>query len=108
MANETSIKRYTLEEIRAKRDRGEDRTDWNRLDRMTEAELEASIATDPDWKDIPEDWYKDAIPVTPAPKQLLSLRLDADIIAWFRAQGPGYQTRMNAVLRTYMAAITRR
>ena len=67
MANETSIKRYTLEEIRAKRDRGEDRTDWNRLDRMTEAELEASIATDPDWKDIPEDWYKDAIPVTPAP-----------------------------------------
>ena len=108
MANETSIKRYTLEEIRAKRDRGEDRTDWNRLDRMTEAELEASIATDPDWTDIPEDWYKDAIPVTPAPKQLLSLRLDADIIAWFRAQGPGYQTRMNAVLRTYMAAITRR
>ena len=108
MANETSIKRYTLEEIRAKRDRGEDRTDWNRLDRMTEAELEASIATDPDWKDIPEDWYKDAIPVTPAPKQLLSLRLDADVIAWFRAQGPRYQTRMNAVLRTYMTAITRR
>lgn len=108
MANESSIKRYTLEEIRAKRDRGEDRTDWNRLGRMTEAELEAAIASDPDWKDIPEDWCKDAIPVTPAPKQLLSLRLDADVIAWFRAQGPRYQTRMNAVLRTYMTAITRR
>lgn len=108
MANENNIKRYTIEEIRALRGRGEDRTDWNRVNRMTEAELEASIASDPDWKGIPEDWYKNAVPVTPAPKQLLSLRLDADIIAWFRAQGPGYQTRRNAVLRTYMAAITRR
>jgi len=106
MANESNIKRYTLEQARAMRDRGEDRTDWHRLATMTEAELEAAIASDPDWKDIPEDWYKHAIPVTP--KQLLSLRLDSDIVAWFRAQGPGYQTRMNAVLRAYMAAATRR
>lgn len=108
MSNEPDIKRYSIEQIRALRAAGASRTDWDRLDRMTEAELEAAIATDPDWKDIPKDWYKNAIPVPPAPKQLLSLRLDADIIAWFRAQGPGYQTRMNAVLRTYMAAITRR
>lgn len=107
MANESSIKRYTPEEIRAMRERGESLTDWNRVDTMTEAELEAAIASDPDWKDIPADWYKDAVLVTPAPKQLLSLRLDADIIAWFRAQGPGYQTRMNAVLRAYMAAAAR-
>jgi uncharacterized protein (DUF4415 family) len=103
MANEPKIKRYTAAEIQAMRDHGEDRTDWHRLDTMTEAELEAAIASDPDWKDIPEDWYKEAVLVTP-PKQLLSLRLDADIVAWFRAQGPGYQTRMNAVRRAYMAA----
>lgn len=107
MANDYNVRRYNIEEIRALRGRGEDRSDWNRLDSMTEAEQESSISSDPDWKGIPEDWYKNAVPVTPPP-QLLSLRLDANIIAWFRAQGPGYQTRMNAVLRTYMTAITRR
>jgi uncharacterized protein (DUF4415 family) len=38
------------------------------------------------------------------PKSLLSLRIDADVIAWFKAQGPGYQSRMNALLRAYMEA----
>jgi uncharacterized protein (DUF4415 family) len=37
-------------------------------------------------------------------KALLSLRIDADVIEWFRAQGPGYQSRMNALLRAYMEA----
>lgn len=37
-------------------------------------------------------------------KMLLSLRIDEDVIAWFRAQGPGYQSRMNALLRAYMEA----
>ena len=35
-------------------------------------------------------------------KMLLSLRIDRDVLEWFRAQGPGYQTRMHAVLRAYM------
>ena len=38
------------------------------------------------------------------PKALLSLRIDADVIEWFKAQGPGYQSRMNALLRAYMEA----
>lgn len=37
-------------------------------------------------------------------KALLSLRIDADVIEWFRAQGAGYQSRMNALLRAYMEA----
>lgn len=41
----------------------------------------------------------------PVPKKaLLSLRIDADVIEWFRAQGAGYQSRMNALLRAYMEA----
>jgi len=36
-------------------------------------------------------------------KQLLSLRLDADVVRWFKAQGEGYQTRINAALRAYVA-----
>jgi len=102
VANEEDIRRYSIDEIRAMRARGESRTDWERIRTMTEEELEASIASDPDWKDIPKDWYLSAKLVEPVGKKLLSLRLDSDIIAWFRQQGPGYQTRMNAVLRAYM------
>ena len=40
----------------------------------------------------------------PPTKTLLSLRIDADVIEWFRAQGKGYQSRMNALLRAYMEA----
>lgn len=41
----------------------------------------------------------------PLPKKaLLSLRIDSDVIAWFRSQGAGYQSRMNALLRAYMEA----
>jgi uncharacterized protein (DUF4415 family) len=36
------------------------------------------------------------------PKTAISLRLDADVLAWFKAGGPGYQTRINAVLRAFM------
>jgi uncharacterized protein (DUF4415 family) len=38
------------------------------------------------------------------PKESVSLRVDADVLAWFKAQGPGYQTRMNAVLRAFKEA----
>ncbi|MBV1797286.1 BrnA antitoxin family protein [Siccirubricoccus sp. G192] len=98
------IKQYTAEELRDMVARGETETDWARVDAMTEAELEAAIASDPDWRDVPRDWWKDAVPVSPGAKRLLSLRLDPDVVEWFRAQGPGYQTRMNAVLRAYMKA----
>jgi uncharacterized protein (DUF4415 family) len=40
----------------------------------------------------------------PATKTLLSLRVDSDVVEWFRAQGRGYQSRMNALLRAYMQA----
>ena len=41
--------------------------------------------------------------VKPAPKRAISLRIDQDVLDWFRAGGPRYQTRMNAVLRSYMS-----
>jgi len=41
----------------------------------------------------------------PVPKKaLMSLRIDSDVIEWFKSQGSGYQTRMNALLRAYMEA----
>jgi len=94
------IRRYTADELRAMIARGEDRTDWARVDAKTEEELEQDIASDPDWKDIPKDWYLNAVPVRP--KKLLSLRLDTDLVEWFKQQGPGYQTRINAALRAFV------
>jgi len=57
-----SITSYTAEEIETMIARGQDRTDWARIDAMTEEELEAAIASDPDWRDVPRDWHKDARP----------------------------------------------
>jgi uncharacterized protein (DUF4415 family) len=46
--------------------------------------------------------------VVPPPKEAISLRVDEDVLKWFRDQGPRYQTHMNAVLRSYMDAVRRR
>jgi len=81
-----------------------DLTDWARLDAMTEEEIERNAADDPDnppWTD--EDW-KNARVVWPQGKAPVTLRLDKDIIAWFKARGRGYQTRINAVLRAFVEA----
>ena len=102
MSNE-DIRRYTADEIREMIQRGEDRTDWARIDAMTEAELEQAIASDPDWADIPENWYEQAEAVIPK-KVPVSIRLDADVTEYFRSTGKGWQTRVNAVLRAYKEA----
>jgi len=105
--SDDNTRRYTLEEIRAMRARGEDRTDWARVDALTEDELEAAIADDPDWRGLDPDWWKQASMVHLGTKKQLTLRIDEDIVTWFRAQGRGYQTRMNAALRAYMDAMER-
>ncbi|QGM47538.1 BrnA antitoxin family protein [Methylocystis heyeri] len=68
----------------------------------SDAEIEAAMASDPDWAGIePIDWTKAEV-VTPPKKQAISIRLDEDLIGFFKAEGPGYQSRINAVLRAYM------
>lgn len=79
-------------------------TDWARVDAMSEAELEATIAADPDDPGNDPAFWERAELVYPVAKERVTLRLDRDVVAWFRSQGRGYQTRMNAVLRAYMAA----
>jgi len=54
---------------------------------------------------LPEDFWKHAKVVYPeSPKEQVTVRFDADILEWFKEQGRGYQTRMNAVLRSYYEA----
>jgi uncharacterized protein (DUF4415 family) len=75
-------------------------TDWARVDALTEEELEASIDYEeegyPDWSMLQKG--------IPGPKKQLTVRYDADIVDWFKAQGDGYQTKMNAVLRSFVDA----
>ena len=97
-----SIKKFSAAELEKRRARGESRTDLARVRAKTAKELNRDIASDPDFKDVPKNWYKNAEAVTPTTKKLLSLRLDADVVDWFKQRGPGYQTRINAVLRTFM------
>jgi uncharacterized protein (DUF4415 family) len=78
-------------------------TDWERLRRMSNAEIRKGIASDPDAQATDEKFWKGAKVVWPVPKQIVTMRLDADLLRWFRQQ-EGYQTRINAILRAYMSA----
>jgi uncharacterized protein (DUF4415 family) len=78
------------------------RTDWARVDAMTDEEIEAQMRDDPDWAEFTDiDWSKATL-VIPVPKDPISIRLDKDVLDFFKAGGKGYQTRINAVLRHYM------
>lgn len=101
MAKRSDTVRHSADAIKAMIARGESRTDWTRLDAMSEAELEASIARDAD--DVHEDVdWGEAVKGLPPPKQHINIRVDADVLTWFKATGRGYQTRMNNVLRAFM------
>jgi uncharacterized protein (DUF4415 family) len=107
MARKRDIRRYSAEELAGKRSRGESRTDWARFDGMSEAELEASIAADPDDVHKEPDWTQ-AVKGLPPRKEHINIRLDADVLDWFRKTGKGYQTRINNVLRAYVESLGRR
>ena len=78
-------------------------TDWDALNRMSDAEIHAGIEADSDAHATDDDFWKEAKVVMPRPKQVVTMRLDTDLLEWFRQQS-GYQTRINAILRAYMKA----
>jgi uncharacterized protein (DUF4415 family) len=86
--------------VRAKRGK----TDWARVRAMTDEEIEAAARSDPDAQLTDAEFWKGAKLVMPERKQPVTLRLDKDVLEWFKAQGSRYQSRMNAVLRSYMQA----
>ena len=79
------------------RRRGEGRTDWA----MSQAEAMRRRRADPEAPHPYEGWQETVSVELPEPKEQVTLRLDRDLLRWFRAQGRGYQTRINAVLRSY-------
>jgi uncharacterized protein (DUF4415 family) len=83
------------------------RTDWRQVDELTDAEVRAAAEADPDARPLPDDAWA-AATVDPLSKVSVGIRLDADVLEWFKSHGAGYQTRINAVLRRYMEAQTKR
>ena len=81
---------------------GPGKTDWRYLRTLTDEEIESAMRSDPDWAGLNDFDWSDAVVVTPKKKKAVSIRLDEDVIDFFKAQGEGYQTRINAVLRHFM------
>ena len=75
------------------------KTDWERLSTMEDDEIDLL-----DSPELDDSFFANATLRMPEPKKSVTLRIDPDVLDWFKDQGSGYQTRMNAVLRMYMRA----
>ena len=84
--------------------RSKRQTDWRRFDALTDKQVRRGIEADPDARATDEVFWKKAKIVMPRAKETITIRLDADVLEWFREQGSGYQTRINAILRSYVRA----
>lgn len=74
-----------------------DRTDWARVKAMTDDDIDYT-----DSPPLDEEFWATTELVMPERKVSIGVRFDRNIVDWFKKQGPGYQTRMNAVLQTYV------
>src|SRR5438874_11400119 len=91
------MKGKTMQTTSALRAKGN--TDFKRLRGMRDADI--------DYSDIPkldDSFWKAAKLTMPQPKDRLTIRLDHDVVEWLKKNGSGYQTRINAILRSYMKA----
>ena len=97
------LTRLTLREVKA----AASQTDWQRLNKMTDAEITSAAEADTDNLPLDDPFFETARHLPPSAllkeaKQQITLRIDADVLEWFRASGSGYQSRMNAVLKAYV------
>ena len=77
------------------------KTDWARVASLTDDEIAAAVASDPDAAPLDIDWSQ-AVLVVPSRKKAISIRIDPEVLDYFKNEGPGYQRRINAVLRSYV------
>ena len=86
MKEKSTIVRHSLSQVKAMRERGEDKTSPDA----------------PEAESLGAEFWKSARVVMPSGKTSVHLRLDSDIVEWFKANGKGHLTRMNSVLRAYV------
>lgn len=78
------------------------KTNWKRVRKLTDAEINSATADDEDWAEFKNfDWSKADLAVS-ARKKAISIRVDEDVLKFFKHGGEGYQRRINAVLRSFM------
>jgi uncharacterized protein (DUF4415 family) len=104
--NEKQSKTHAADTSRAR-----SRTDWpplptlsrerGRVGRGTDDEIAAAVGSDPDAAPLDIDWSQAVLAVPPR-KKAISIRIDPDVLDYFKNEGPGYQRRINAVLRSYV------
>ena len=78
------------------------KADWRRFDALSDREIAAAVKADPDAAPLlTPAWIKKARLVVPPDKELISIRVDKDVLDHFRSR-PRYQTRINTILRMVM------
>lgn len=85
--------------MKANNSKKKSKTDWDKLNSMPDSDI--------NYSDVPElgdSFFKNGKLRMPKTKPRISIRLDGDVLEWFKSSGTGYQTRINAVLRMYMEA----
>jgi uncharacterized protein (DUF4415 family) len=98
MARKEHIVVHTDKELRAMQECGEDKSNWAQAAAMTETEIESAIADDSDEAGMVVDWSQASVEL-PQPKAVLNMRVDYDVMEFFRSQGKGYQTKINRIAR---------
>ena len=97
----TQGKTRNLPSSHADAPRRKGKTDWAAIDALTDKEIEEAVRNDPDAVPLDVDW-SEAVLVIPPKKRAISIRVDEDVLDYFKKEGAGYQRRINAVLRSYM------
>jgi uncharacterized protein (DUF4415 family) len=80
------------------------KTDWDRVRSMSEAEIESNARADRDNPLWTDDMLARAVKRPARTRVAISIRVDPEVLEAFQSAGPGYQSRMNDVLRTYVEA----
>ena len=100
MKKRGNITTVTAEELKRMIERGETKTDWERANSMSQEE--ADRLADEEDGPLPLGWADNIIIGHPPMKEDVHIRLDKDVLDWFKSRGKGYQTRINAVLRAFV------
>lgn len=99
------MKEKRMTHVSAKRARRmKDKTDLARVRRQTDAEIVKAARSDPDAAVLPRAFWDKALMMSPQGKRQVTLRLDGDVLDFFRKAGRGYQTRINRVLKAFVEA----
>jgi uncharacterized protein (DUF4415 family) len=101
MAKKQPIVKCTTEELDDLVKKDGSRSDWKKAASMTKADIAAAVASDPDEADMVMDWDNATVEL-PKLKAVCNMRIDKDVLEYFRSTGKGYQTLINAILRSYV------